>query len=347
MKKLILLATAVAAICGCTNTPSGDDVNSGQLLPLEFTTSSSSPAQSRVDGGHENLTLSSHVSLNVFKSNTPAVASFIDSRYLVSDKQGTIGLMYNNNITAATARQKIIEVTADTYDIYAIGVNDGSTEMVQTLASPDESISTYATENGKEYLHATTRQVVAGNDPSTRQVKLSFTRQVAMVQFTVVGSPSLVLPSVSTATQVITAPKMKLPVRSAGQPNEGIMHMKTGITEPLTGPINTEPLSGIYPNAVGEAFGMYYYVLPTDMLTNPITYDLQFTLAVDNGSGTVADRIFDVRNIPLPTMTNGNRGFEKGKRYTYTITINNTGLYISEVQVKNWDDAPQNDIVAQ
>lgn len=352
MKKLILMATALVAICGCSKNTSDDSADRGERFALDFsitTPGANNVAGTRADAGNENLELQSHISMSVFEGDG-TVANFIDSRYVVGDKDGKRGLIFNNNIPTTAPgreRQRIIEVVPETYTVYGVGVNDGYSEMVQTLATPNETLSTYATENGKEYIHATATQTVLGNDATTRQVKLSFKRQVAMVRFSVVGATGVNLPSVSTENQVVKSPKMQHPVGDVNNPLEGIMNLKDGITLPLSGRIDNEPLKAIYANEVGAAFGMYYYVLPTDVLTNPLTYDVQFTLAVDDGNGVVADRVFDIVNVPLPVMGNGNRGFEKGKLYSYTVTVSNTGLYISEVQVENWVTQDQGGITAQ
>lgn len=345
MKKIVLLASVIVAMYGCSKSTDGSDTTQQDTTtkyPLEFAADAATKA-----AGTSNLVLKSDIGVSVFSSTPPAeVASFINSRYLVADIGGKIGLSYNNTL-GATGKQTIIEVSPGTYDIYAVGANDGANVTPITLDAV-ESNSTYATRHGVEYIHAKELGKVVDATGASRQVKLTFERQVAMVEFSFAAGGGVTLPDGTTDDLIVKMPKMRLPEATAANvATEGVLKLTDGITAPLTGGISA--LTPIHASKVGEPnLFMYYYILPTDVTTRH-SYDVQFTLKVDDGSGNLVDRTFDVLGINLPEITGqtGHYGFEKGKKYTYTINVSNTGLYISEVEVANWVDAPQPPIVAQ
>lgn len=331
---ILVMASILTLFSGCSKEESGTNLSdNGEKYVLDFT--AGGVAKTRAAAGSENLMTRSNIGVSVFARPLPAdkASKFINSPYQVTPENG---LTYRNDLKLS-GKQAIIEVSPGDYSIYGAGINDASSEVTLALNTADESLSTYATENGYEYLFGKNEAVTVTAAAASRSVKLSFERQVAKVVFSLAAGSGVTLPT----GEVVKSPLMQLPKRASAA--EGLLNVTTGITVPLT--LLDTNLSGIYSNGAGAPLGFSYFVLPLEM---PIrtTYDVQFKLKVDDGTGVATERTFDVRNIELPTF--GSKwGFEKGKQYSYTISISNTGLYISEVDVKNWADVPQPPLVAQ
>lgn len=348
MKHSILLMVTLLALSACSKEEAGTEgMNDNGTYTLKFTTEKG--ANTRAEGGTGNLIGNSPIQMTVLdvdQADNNGVL-FLSSPYLVTVENG---LAYATG-SGMTDKQKIIEVKTGKYSFYGAGVNDGDVNSTLVLTpTTDERQSTFATENGVEYVFASVENHSITNEVGSRTVDLTFKRQVAKVVFSVVaGSGVVALPPVATADQVATFPTMNLPKRSNN--TEGLLNLTTGITQPLT-TLSTDQ-EKIDTDGVGAPIGFGYCILPLE-IPNPTNYNVQFKLSVaitqteDGDPSALAERTFDVVNIPLPTIGNGNAcGFEKGKLYKYTITVSNTGAYFSQVNVEDWETVDGGGLDAQ
>lgn len=336
---ILVMASILILFSGCSKEESGTNgPDNGQMYVLDFS-SGQTPVSTRA--GSDDLMTNSNISISVFSGAIGnGVSTFLDSPYMVTSDAK---LAYRTDLKLA-GKQAIVSVTPATWSIYGAGVNDGDEKLVLTK-NATESASTYATDNGYEYVFAKAENKTVSATAESRKITLTFNRQVAKVVFTVkAGSGLKALPAACTEDQKVETPKMKLPLR--GTAAEGLLEVTKGITKPLT-QVTTD-IKTIYANAVGDPFGFSYFVLPLSTGTTAGTFDVQFQLKVAETGGSLgALRTFDVKNVVLPTRTDGNYGFDMGKQYNYTVTVTNTGLYLSDVNVVDWAISNQGDLPAQ
>lgn len=336
---ILWMASILILLSGCSKEESGTNPSdSGEKYVLDFS-SGQPPVATRAAG---DLMTNSNISISVFSGATGSGAStFLDSPYMVT---ADAKLAYRNDLQL-TGKQAIVSVNVGAWSIYGAGVNDGD-EMLTLSKSATESASTYVTENGYEYVFAKVENKTVDATAASRSIPMTFNRQVAKVVFTVkAGSGLEPLPAACTEEQKVEAPQMKVPARSADV-TEGLLEVTKGITKPLT-KVTTD-LKPIHANEVGDPFGFSYFVLPLSTGTTAATFDVQFQLKVaETGQGLGTLRTFDVKNAVLPTRTDGSYGFDMGKQYNYTVTVTNTGLYLSVVNVVDWIEENRPELPAQ